>query len=162
MASQIEAFEVKLDTRLKEIIAGNETEVGSNIRYTNDIESVQRYEQKGQQYAKVPAIVPVYVTEEIDQSNQAQKICRRRYALLCVYQDTDDNTSTAEIGNSLLADMQKAIEKDPTFTDTVEDVDQTGSWAFEPDTDQPLAGIALDIEVQYKISNKDPDRVVYP
>lgn len=161
-----EALMKKLVVRFGEIIQGNETESGSGIIYTNTIITVQRFEMAGQVFAKanLPAIVVVPIENDIEDLNQAQLMSTFRVAAQCWtrHDKTVFADSTDELLNSLLADMQKAVLKDRTFGDEVDDTDILGDWPFEPESGEPLVGVNMDLEIRIRQSNKDPDLVVYP
>lgn len=159
-----EQFCQNLQTRLGEISAGNETVLGSGIRYTHTIANVQREDQEDPNFEEVPFIMLAIIREAKDDSNPEQIFCQLNIDIQ-VWTRHDKvafDYSSQKLLNELQADVEKAILYDRTFSGIIEDIDIAGNFPFEREVGETHIGVVVSADADYKHGNKDPDSLFNP
>lgn len=125
--------------------------------YNNDIESVQRWKQRGNITKDVPCIVINAGMEVKDPGPDPQSTCKFTVTLdVYMRQDDTDTTNSDTALNSLYLDIEKALMADYTRGGYAEETSIRSAVPFESVEGQPTFGIIIELEIMYRHSRTDP------
>lgn len=129
--------------------------------YANNIASVQRWKQGGNNLRQVPCIIINAGSEDKEQEPNPLVTCRFSVSI-DIWMRHDEATvpgSTDTILNSLLGDIEKALMVDHTRGGNAQDTNISGNVSFETVDSQPYAGITVNVEILYRHKITDPSIV---
>jgi len=151
MADSIrELIQKNIDTTLKLI-----SKIGG---YNNDIVSVQRYEQSGNDFASCPVIIQ-YPGDEGKKPGPVPLSSCDFTVYVGVYfkhDKTIDARSTDEIINSFLADVEKALMIDHTRGGYATSTFCSGNAIFQREEGEAYAGLFIEVGIIYDHDRNDP------
>ena len=126
--------------------------------YVNEISSVQRWAQAGNNLADVPCIIINAGPETLQQKPGLVAECRLSVMIdLWIRHDTTANPgSTDAILNSIFADIEKALMVDYTRGGYAVNTYVTNVVPFETAKGQPYAGLIIETEILYMHFVSDP------
>lgn len=125
--------------------------------YDNDIASVQRWKQNGNDLKDVPAII-VKAGPEQNIDNRFPLVTRKMTVFLDLWirESEGSATDTDEKLNSLLGDLQRAMKQDITRGGFAVDSLIGSIVPFEIVEGEPHAGLILEFEIHYRTRQDDP------
>lgn len=139
-----------IQTTLEGVTTGN--------GYNNTLASVQRWSMHGNSLVDVPCVViNIGAESKLPDPNPLMTCQMRVYMDLWVRQAEDDTTPTDTLLNSIFGDIEKALAVDITRGGLAIDTLVTDSVVFETDESQPHAGLTIEINVNYRHQQNDPE-----
>ncbi len=134
--------------------------------YANSLQAVERLLQRGQSHQSPMA----YVLEGDDdvinaeESGSAGLLTKRELTagvVLIVQQDEDqDARSASEVMNSLIADVQKALQVDYQRGGHAIDTKEVGISPIQVEEGEPVLSCSLAYRIQYRHCRTDPTQVI--
>lgn len=143
---------------LKDIYSTLEKVTISN-GYQAELNTVQRWEQKGNDFIGPPGVIVVPDDENKTSENTWPETDCRLPVLLVFYFRHDKevyNCSTDEVLSMFLASIEKAIMQDPFRDGNAIMTRNMGNNPFSPSEGQPHCGFIINLEVQYRHNTDDP------
>ena len=125
--------------------------------YENTMQSVQRWDMRGNSIIQVPSVVICAGEEQKTPAPNPFCTCHLTvYLDVWFRQDAADALSTDTRVSGLTGDISKAIMQDYTRGGLAKDTIDHGSQPFFTQEGQPSAGIIYQIEVIYQHKQGDP------
>lgn len=127
--------------------------------YANTLRSVQRFQQQGQQLADLPVAVLIEGGDDVDLNGPLELTSRTMNVsvVLVQQQDTDvDGRSAAELMNSLLSDVQTALQVDHTRGGLAVDTTEQGIGDMDVEEGQPELAQSISYRIAYRHHRTDP------
>ena len=127
--------------------------------YVNQMQSVQRFQQDGQQLADVPMAVLVDGGDEVNDERplELQSRALSVSVVLIHRQDTAvDARSSSEVMNSLIADVQKAMQVDQTRGGLAVNTIEQGIGEIDAQEGEPELMQAISYRILYRHRRVDP------
>lgn len=145
---------------MKNILASLEA-IKSINGYVNTVASVQRFKQSGQAVLDVPSILIAEGDEDAEYGPHPTMSKRLEvYLAVITRQDEEsDSRSAAEVMNSLIGDVVRAMANDFTRGGNALDTIEQGSGPIEVEEGQPEIGILMRYEIMYRHGRTDPTSV---
>ena len=131
--------------------------------YANTLRSVQRFRQDGQELANLPAAILIEGSDDVEQNGPLELISRSLTVsvVLIQQQDTDtDARSASEIMNSLVADVQTAMQVDHRRGGVAIDTTEAGIGEMNVDEGQPELMVSVAYRIAYRHQRTDPTRAL--
>lgn len=131
--------------------------------YANTLRSVQRFRQAGQELANLPAAILIEGSDDVEQNGPLELISRSLTVsvVLIQQQDTDtDARSASEIMNSLVADVQTAMQVDHRRGGVAIDTTEAGIGEMNVDEGQPELMVSVAYRIAYRHQRTDPTRAL--
>lgn len=129
--------------------------------YSNTLRSVQRFRQDGQELANLPAAILIEGSDDVE-SNGPLELTSRSLMVSVVLihrQDTDtDARAASELMNSLLADVQRAMQVDHTRGGVALDTTEIGIGELNVEEGQPELVQSIAYRIAYRHERRDPTR----
>ncbi len=129
--------------------------------YANTLRSVQRFRQDGQELANLPAAILIEGSDDVDANGPLELISRTMTVsvVLIQQQDTDtDARSASEIMNSLIADVQTAMQVDHRRGGVALDTTEVGIGEMNVEEGQPELVQSIAYRITYRHERNDPTR----
>jgi hypothetical protein len=123
--------------------------------YSNNISSVQRWRQKGNDFEATPFIILKTDTEQKFPYSDELYECDLRCFIEIGTIDQSDASETAMC--SLLSDVEKALMIDITRGGLASDTVIIGNMPFPTSENQDYCGIIVNIQIKYQHYQTDPD-----
>jgi len=130
-------------------------DISKDNGYNNDIESVQRWRQKGNSLAKVPCIVVNAGPEDKKPEPNPLTTCE-----LSIFIDVwirDDSDATDSVLNSLFGDIETALTEDITRGGYAVETQILSAIPFESIEGQSYAGLIIELKIIYRHEQTDPE-----
>ena len=128
--------------------------------YENTLQSVQRWDKRGNPLKDVPCVIISAGSEKKEPTPNPLFTCRLTVFLdVWIRQDASDLLSTDSRLSSIVGDIGKAVMADYTRGGWAKVTNDQGSAPFESVEGQPHAGLAMEIEVVYQHRQNDPSVV---
>lgn len=127
--------------------------------YSNTIRSVQRFRQDGQELANLPAAILIEGSDDVESNGPLELTSRAMLVsvVLIQQQDTDiDAKSASEIMNSLIADVQTAMQVDHRRGGVALDTTEIGIGEMNVEEGQPELVQSLAYRITYRHERNDP------
>ena len=127
--------------------------------YANTLRSVQRFRQDGQELANLPAAILIEGSDDVDSNGPLELISRSMTlsVVLIQQQDTDiDAKSASEIMNSLIADVQTAMQVDHRRGGVALDTTEVGIGEMNVEEGQPELVQSIAYRIAYRHERNDP------
>lgn len=127
--------------------------------YTNTLRSVQRFRQDGQELANLPAAILIEGGDDVDLNGPLELTSRTMTVsvVLIQQQDTDvDAQSASELMNSLIADVQRAMQVDHRRGGVAIDTTESGIGDMNVDEGQPELVQTIGYRIAYRHLRNDP------
>lgn len=127
--------------------------------YANTLRSVQRFRQDGQELANLPAAILIEGSDDVESSGPLELISRSLTVsvVLIQQQDTDqDARSASEIMNSLIADVQTAMQVDHRRGGVAIDTTESGIGEMNVEEGQPELVQSLGYRIAYRHHRTNP------
>lgn len=131
--------------------------------YTNTLRSVQRFQQGGQQLSAVPVAVLIEGGDDVDLEGPlagAYSLTSRTLTVSVVIihrQDLDtDGRSASELMNTIITDVQKAMQTDHTRGGVALDTNEAGIGEMDVEDGQPELVQTIGYRIQYRHRRTDP------
>jgi len=125
--------------------------------YDNDIQSVQRWRQNGNNLKDVPAIIVNSGPESNEDKPFPLTKCNLTiYLDLWVRQNESSTEGTDILLNSLLGDIKKALKVDITRGGNAVDTKFGDTVPFETVEGEPHAGLVIEVLIEYRHQQTDP------
>ena len=127
--------------------------------YGNQLQSVQRFQQDGQQLADVPLVVLMEGGDDVDDERPIELTSRALTVSVVVIhrQDTAvDSRSASEVMNSLIADIQKAMQADETRGGLAIHTIEQGVGEIDVQEGEPELMQAISYRILYRHRRVDP------
>lgn len=131
--------------------------------YSNTLRSVQRFRQQGQVLAVMPVAVLMESGDDTDlngpQVGSGSLISRTltMAVVLIQQQDTDtDARSASELMNSLIADVQKAMQVDYSRGGLAINTEEAGIGEMDVEEGQPELVQTIGYRIRYRHQRTDP------
>lgn len=129
--------------------------------YDNDIASVQRWKQHGNDVLNEPFILVKADSEENIDDKFPLTTCKLTVILLLMIREDEDAVNdTDQTLNSLLGDIKRALKVDVTRGGFATDTRMGSNHPIPPDEGEPHAGMIIETEVHYRHRQTDPKAVV--
>lgn len=131
--------------------------------YQNTLTSVQRFRQDGQEMKDMPMVVLLEGGDDVESDGPiggGSSLTSRSLTLSVVLvqqQNTDeDGRSASEVMNSLLADVQKAMQVDHTRGGVALDTEEIGVGDLDAEEGQPELVQTVSYRIRYRHRRTDP------
>ena len=127
--------------------------------YANTLRSVQRFRQDGQELANLPAAILIEGGDDVDLNGPLELTSRTMTVsvVLIQQQDTDvDAKSASELMNSLIADVQRAMQVDHRRGGVAIDTTESGIGDMNVDEGQPELVQTIGYRIAYRHLRTDP------
>ena len=127
--------------------------------YANTLQSVQRFRQDGQELANLPAAILIEGGDDVDLNGPLELTSRTMTvsAVLIQQQDTDvEAKSASELMNSLIADVQTAMQVDHWRGGAAIDTTESGIGDMNVDEGQPELVQTIGYRIAYRHLRNDP------
>lgn len=127
--------------------------------YANTLRSVQRFRQDGQELANLPAAILIEGGDDVDLNGPLELTSRTMTVsvVLIQQQDTDvDAKSASELMNSLIADVQTAMQVDHRRGGVAIDTTESGIGDMNVDEGQPELVQIIGYRIAYRHLRNDP------
>lgn len=127
--------------------------------YANTLRSVQRFRQDGQELANLPAAILIEGGDDVDLNGPLELTSRTMTVsvVLIQQQDTDvDAKSASELMNSLIADVQRAMQVDHRRGGVAIDTTESGIGDMNVDEGQPELVQTIGYRIAYRHLRNDP------
>mgnify|MGYP000084555537 CR=1 FL=1 len=127
--------------------------------YANTLRSVQRFRQDGQELANLPAAILIEGGDDVDLNGPLELTSRTMTVsvVLIQQQDTDvDAQSASELMNSLIADVQRAMQVDHRRGGVAIDTTESGIGDMNVDEGQPELVQTIGYRIAYRHLRNDP------
>lgn len=127
--------------------------------YMNQLQSVQRFQQDGQQLADVPMAVLVEGGDDVDSERPIELTARALTLSVVVIHRQDpavDTRSASEVMNSLIADVQKAMQVDQTRGGLAINTIEQGIGEIDVQEGEPELVQAISYRILYRHRRVDP------
>ena len=131
--------------------------------YTNTLRSVQRFQQQGQELKDVPMAVLVEGGDAVEGDGPlagASSLLSRSMTLSVVLiqrQDVEtDSRSASEVMNTLIADVQRAMQLDPSRGELAIDTKESGISELDVEEGQPELVQTIGYQIHYRHRRDDP------
>lgn len=127
--------------------------------YANTLRSVQRFRQDGQELANLPAAILIEGGDDVDLNGPLELTSRTMTVsvVLIQQQDTDvDAQSASELMNSLIADVQRAMQQDHRRGGVAIDTTESGIGDMNVDEGQPELVQTIGYRIAYRHLRNDP------
>lgn len=127
--------------------------------YANTLRSVQRFRQDGQELANLPAAILIEGGDDVDLNGPLELTSRTMTVsvVLIQQQDTDvDAKSASELMNSLIADVQTAMQVDHRRGGVAIDTTESGIGDMNVDEGQPELVQTIGYRIAYRHLRNDP------
>lgn len=131
--------------------------------YQTTLQSVQRFQQDGQQLSVVPVAVLVEGGDDVELDgpmNGYDGLVSHALTLSVVLihrQDTDvDSQPAAQAMNRLIADVQKAMQADPTRGGVAINTEEIGVGELDAEEGQPELVRTVGYRIRYRHRRTDP------
>lgn len=127
--------------------------------YENTLRSVQRFRQDGQELANLPAAILIEGGDDVDLNGPLELTSRTLTVsvVLVQQQDTEqDARSASEVMNSLLADVQTAMQVDPRRGGLAIDTTESGIGEMNVEDGQPELVQTIGYRIAYRHLRNDP------
>lgn len=131
--------------------------------YVNTLRSVQRFQQGGQQLSAVPVAVLIEGGDDVDLEGPlagSYSLTSRTLTVSVVLihrQDLDtDARSATELMNTIIADVQKAMQVDHTRGGLALDTNEAGIGEMDVEDGQPELVQTIGYRIQYRHRRTDP------
>lgn len=148
---------------IRELIMRNIVTTLSSITtangYANQMQSVQRFRQDGQQLTEVPMAVLVDGGDDVEQERPIELTSRMLtvHVVLIHRQDTAvDTRSASEVMNSLIADVQKVMQVDHTRGGYAVNTIEQGVSEMDVEEGQPELVQTIGYRIAYRHRRVDP------
>ncbi len=129
--------------------------------YVNDIDNVQRWNQRGNPVEPSPCIIIAAGEEQKAPSPNPLYTCELPVFIdVWMCQEEDDATATDITLSSLLGDVEKCLMVDPSLGGLATEVTLRGNAPFEGIEGSPNAGIVVILQVQYQHRVTDPSAAI--
>lgn len=143
-----------MSTHRRESILANFAETLDAIE---SIESVQRWDYRGNHIIDVPCIIISSGREEKEPDPAPQATCHLTVILdLWTRIDETITTDTDQILDALLLDIEKALSANPKCGGYAEDSNIRSITPFETVDGQPHCGLTIELDVLYRHLQTDP------
>lgn len=129
--------------------------------YANTLRSVQRFRQDGQELANLPAAILLEGSDDVDLNGPLELVSRTMTVsvVLIQQQETDvDARSASELMNSLIADVQRAMQGDHTRGGLALDTTESGIGEMNVEDGQPELVQSIGYRITYRHLRTDPTR----
>ena len=127
--------------------------------YANTLRSVQRFRQEGQELANLPAAILIDGSDDVE-SNGPLELTSRSMTVSVVLvhqQDTEvDAKSASELMNSLIADVQTAMQVDHRRGGVAIDTTEIGIGEMNVEEGQPELVQSVGYRIAYRHHRTDP------
>jgi hypothetical protein len=125
--------------------------------YDNDLSSVQRWKQNGNDLKDIPAVIVKAGPENTVDNKFPLTTCKMTVFLdLWIRENEDAANDTDEKLNSLLGDIKKALKVDITRGGFAVDTFIGSILPFEIVEGEPHAGLIIETEIHYRHRQTDP------
>lgn len=131
--------------------------------YGHTLRSVQRFQQQGQELKDVPMVVLIEGGDDVELEGPlagAYSLTSRNMtisAVLIQRQDLEEDArSASEVMNSLLADVQKAMQVDSTRGGLALDTEEAGIGEMDVEEGQPELVQTVGFRIRYRHRRTDP------
>ena len=127
--------------------------------YANTLRSVQRFRQDGQELANLPAAILIEGGDDVDLNGPLELTSRTMTVsvVLIQQQDTDvDAQSASELMNSLIADVQRAMQVDHRRGGVAIDTTESGIGDMNVDEGQPELVQTIGYRIAYRHLRNEP------
>jgi hypothetical protein len=125
--------------------------------YENDIGSVQRWRQHGNNKVTMPLIVIVEGSESNEDDAYPLTTCKLDVGIVLFVREAETSVvDTGQALNSLLGDIKKALKADITRGGNAVDTQVRSIQPFENDEGQIEAGLIIEIAILYRHQQTDP------
>lgn len=127
--------------------------------YANTLRSVQRFRQEGQELANLPAAILIEGGDDVDLNGPLELTSRTMTVsvVLIQQQDTDvEAKSASELMNSLIADVQRAMQVDHRRGGVAIDTTESGIGDMNVDEGQPELVQTIGYRIAYRHLRNDP------
>ena len=131
--------------------------------YANTLRSVQRFRQDGQELANLPAAILIEGSDDVDANGPLELVSRTMTVsvVLIRQQDTDvDSKSASELMNSLIADVQTAMQVDHRRGGVALDTTEIGIVEMNVEEGQPELVQSIAYRITYRHERTDPTRAL--
>lgn len=131
--------------------------------YANTLRSVQRFRQDGQELANLPTAILIEGSDDVELNGPLELTSRSMTVsvVLIQQQDTDtDARSASEIMNSLIADVQTAMQEDYTRGGLAIDTSEIGIGDMTVEDGQPELMLSIAYRIAYRHERTDPTRAM--
>lgn len=131
--------------------------------YANTLRSVQRFRQDGQELANLPAAILIEGSDDVDANGPLELVSRTMTVsvVLIRQQDTDvDSKSASELMNSLIADVQRAMQVDHRRGGVALDTTEIGIGEMNVEEGQPELVQSIAYRIAYRHERTDPTRAL--
>lgn len=129
--------------------------------YSNQLRSVQRFRQDGQELANLPAAILIEGSDDVESSGPLELTSRALVVsvVLIQQQDTEvDSKSASELMNSLIADVQTAMQVDHRRGGVALDTTEIGIGEMNVEEGQPELVQSIAYRIAYRHERRDPTR----
>lgn len=127
--------------------------------YRNTLRSVQRFRQDGQELANLPTAILIEGSDDVDLNGPLELTSRTMTisVVLVQQQDTEvDGQSASEIMNSLIADVQTAMQQDHRRGGLAIDTTESGIGEMNVEDGQPELVQSIGYRIGYRHLRTDP------
>ena len=130
--------------------------------YSNTILSVQRFIQSGHKLLDVPVILISEGSETAEDKapNLTMKTLSVYLAVITRQDETIDTRSGAEVMNSIVADVEKAMVADFTRGGNSIDTKIISSDPIDVQDGEPELGVLMQFEIIYRHGRTDPTSII--
>ena len=129
--------------------------------YANTLRSVQRFRQDGQELANLPSAILIEGSDDVESNGPLELTSRAMLVsvVLIQQQDTDvDAKSASELMNSLIADVQTAMQVDHRRGGLAVDTTESGIGEMNVEEGQPELVQSIGYRITYRHLRTDPTR----
>lgn len=129
--------------------------------YVNTLRSVQRFRQDGQELANLPAVILIEGSDDVESNGPLELVSRTMTVSVVIIhqQETDtDARSASEVMNSLIADVQRAMQVDHTRGGLALDTTENGIGELNVEEGQPELVQSIAYRITYRHLRTDPTR----
>lgn len=127
--------------------------------YANTLRSVQRFRQDGQELANLPAAILIEGSDDVDLKGPLELTSRSMTisVVLVQQQDSDiDGRSASELMNSLIADVQEAMQVDHRRGGVALDTAEVGIGEMNVEEGQPELVQSIGYRIAYRHQRMSP------
>ena len=125
--------------------------------YGNTIQSVQRFQQRGQQFFNVPLVIVRMGSEDAEDGPYPLISYRLEVSLMVVArQGATDPRGSDELINDLVGDIRKAMSIDRTRGALAVDTSALSSDPWPAEEGQPDIGVVMSTTIEYRTNALDP------
>lgn len=127
--------------------------------YANTLRSVQRFRQDGQELANLPAAILIEGSDDVDLNGPLELTSRTMTVSVVLIQQQDPDTdarAASELMNSLIADVQRAMQVDARRGGVALDTTESGIGEMNVEEGQPELVQSIGYRIAYRHLRTDP------